>query len=390
MEPRRIESGSQLTALMIAPDRSLSDEFARSLAVTRGFQILAEVKGYPELQTLQMRLRQLQPEVVLLDLATDLDRACELIRFITATSPAVHVVGLHQKNDSDAVVRSLRHGASEFLYAPFDPAAEQQAVNRIRRLRSPEAAPSRELGKVLLFSSAKPGAGASVLAAQAAFALRRLTGKRVLLADLDLMGGTISFYLGLPPRSSLLEALAAGGGSWTSLVAVSQGLDVLAAPPQPASEPVDPARLHEFLERARQLYDWILLDLPAIFHRLTLLALSEADLAYVVATSDLPSLHLARKAVTLLAELGFGKERYHILINRVHRRSELSEEDVSKIINAPVDGSFPNDMAALECAVTRGEPLEEATELGGAIETFAGRLAGVAAAEKKRAAALEA
>lgn len=383
-DPRSSSTDAPLTALMIAPDRELSAEFARSLSVTRAFQVLAELKGYPEQQVLEMRLRQLQPDVVLMDLGSDLARACDLIRFITAVSPAVHVIGLNKSNDSESIVRSLRHGASEFLYAPFDPAVEEQAVSRIRRLLGPQSPAPRELGKVVLFTSAKPGAGASTLASQAAFALRRLTGKRVLLTDLDLMGGTISFYLKLAPQGSLLDALADGAGNWTSLVVASQGLHVLPAPEQPGGEVLDPAHLHEFLERARQLYDWVLLDLPAIFHRLSLLALSESDHAFVVSTGELPSLHLARKAVNLLIQLGFGRERFQVLINRVDRRYGLRQSDVSTIINSPVDGSFPNDFFPLDRAVTLGEPLEEDSELGRSIEGFAARLAGVTAGEKKR------
>ena len=60
---------------MIAPDRELARQFEESAMATRGFQILADLKSYPSQQTLDIRLRQLQPEVVLLDLATDLEQA---------------------------------------------------------------------------------------------------------------------------------------------------------------------------------------------------------------------------------------------------------------------------------------------------------------------------
>ncbi|MGC9970373.1 MAG: P-loop NTPase [Bryobacteraceae bacterium] len=388
MEPRN-PAAAQLTALMIAPGRELAREFVESAGATRAFQILAELKTYPSQQVLEMRLRQLQPDVVLLDLATDLERACELIHFVTSSNPSIHVVGLHSRNDSEAILRSLRMGASEFLCAPFEAAIQEQALGRIRRLLGPQTEAPRKLGKVLLFSSAKPGSGASTLAAQAALALRRLTGKKVLLADLDLMGGSLAFYLKVTPNGSLLDAVEAegGGAEWPGLVVPSGGVHVLAAPEAPPqADYVDPARLHEFLERARQLYDWVLLDLPAVFHRLTLLALSESDQAFLVATPELASLHLARKAVNLLTHLGFGKERFHVVINRVDKRDGLRQFDVGQIFNCPVHSRFPNDYFALERAVTMGEPLQEDGVLGKAIADFAGRLADPPAAGKRRAA----
>ena len=109
--------------------------------------------------------------MILLDLATDLDVACELIRCVSSLNFQTHVVGLHVRNDSDAVLRSLRMGASEFLYAPFDGDVQNEAATRLRRLLEPSPEERLEPGTVVAFASAKPGSGASTLAAQTAFAL---------------------------------------------------------------------------------------------------------------------------------------------------------------------------------------------------------------------------
>jgi pilus assembly protein CpaE len=225
-----------------------------------------------------------------------------------------------------------------------------------------------------------------------ALALRRLTDKRILVVDLDLVGGSLGFYLRLGAGGSVLDALEQGpgpaSGGWRSLVAHVHGLDVLAAPEVPSSEAVDPARLHDLLEEARRSFDWIILDLPAIFHRTSLLALSESDDAFLVATSDLPSLHLARKAVSLLTQLGFPKERFRMIINRTSRRDGLRGSDMEKIFNAPVHASFPNDGFSLDRVVTMGQPLGSDCDLGWAVEDFARRLAGVPAAATRRSAAV--
>ena len=67
---------------------------------------------------------------------------------------------------------------------------QEAAISRIQKLLQP-AGGERESGKVVVFSSAKPGSGASTLAMQTAYALRRASGKRVLLADFDLMAGSL-------------------------------------------------------------------------------------------------------------------------------------------------------------------------------------------------------
>ena len=135
MEPRTPQT--ELTSLVISPNRDLAQMFAATLPTTRAFHILAEMKTYPPVQTLDIRLRQLRPDLVFIDLATDLKQAAELIEFIAAVRPPVFVVGLHTHNESDAILRSLRAGATEFLYAPFDLEMQRQALGRIMRLRKP-------------------------------------------------------------------------------------------------------------------------------------------------------------------------------------------------------------------------------------------------------------
>src|SRR6185312_10840187 len=129
----RAQTEADIPALLIAPHRELAQQFIDALTQTRGFQILADLKSYPPQQTLEIRARQLKPQVVLLDLATDLSAATELVRFIAGLTPPVQVVGLHTHNDSAAILQSLRAGAIEFLYAPFDPAIQRDALARLRR-----------------------------------------------------------------------------------------------------------------------------------------------------------------------------------------------------------------------------------------------------------------
>lgn len=385
--------GPALTALSIVPDRALGAQLSAAISSTGIFQILSQFSSYPSHQALEIRLRQTKPDVILLDVATDLEVACELIRSVSSLNPHIHIVGLHVRNDSDAVLKSLRMGASEFLYAPFDARIQNEAATRLRRLLEPSPAENIKPGTVIAFASAKAGSGASTLAAQTAFAIRRATGKRVLLADFDLMGGMIGFYLKLTNTKSLLDALAAAeqlnDGVWPEFVALAEGLDVLPAPETPYAGRVDGARLHAVLEHARMNYDWVVIDLPLVFQRLSLMTISESDRAYLVTTSELPSLHLARKAVTLLEQLGFPNERFQIMINRINKRDEIAGSDIERLFNCSVDARIPNDYFSLHRAVTLGQPVEAHCELGKAIEHLAIRVSGSGSAERKGAAISE-
>ena len=152
----------------------------------------------------------------------------------------------------------------------------------------------------MAFTSAKPGSGASTIAAQLAAALWR-GGKKVLATDLDPMAATLTFDLDHGNRSP-----AACSELWTRIMADSDGVDLLPADDATGCATSPPA-LREFVERARETYDWVLLHLPAVFHRSALVALPEADRLFLVTTAELPNLHLARKAVNLLGDSALGE-----------------------------------------------------------------------------------
>jgi len=379
---------STLTALLISPNREMAEQFSRFASKTRAFQVVADLREYPQTQTLDIRVRQLRPDVVLVDLASDLETACELIRTLVALTPPVHAVGLHIQNDSNAVLRSLRVGASEFLYAPFDAPSQEEAVTRIQRLVQPDQGAEREQGKVIVFTSTKPGSGASTLATQTAFALGRRTRARVLLIDLDLFGGAIGFHLGLDYSYSVLDVIQHSDrldpNAWSNAVVSAGPIDVLPAPDSPYTDPVEPARLHDVLHNARLLYDWVVVDTPAVFHRISLLAVSECDKAFLISTPELASLHLARKGVKLLNQLGFDSTRYQVLINRVDRKSDFNGSDIGKLLECQVDASMPNDFFSLQRVVTSGEPLAGDSDLGRAIEGLANKLSGAAPEESTK------
>jgi pilus assembly protein CpaE len=97
-------------------------------------------------------------------------------------------------------------------------------------------------------------------------------------------------------------------------------------------------------------------------------------------------LHLARKAVNLLDHLGFPKERFQIVMNRIDRRDEIAGSDIERLFNCAIHARIPNDYFSLHRAVTLGQPVDGHSELGKAVENLASRLSGGGAQDRKRAA----
>jgi pilus assembly protein CpaE len=389
MASRGLNREAALSTLLICPDKDLGAQVSKALGEPRVFELLSDLRSYPQTSTLEIRLRQIQPEVVIVDLASDLNAALEVVRIISGCQPPIQVVGIHHLNDATILLQSLRAGACDFLCSPFAAEAQREAAARIHRLRQPEGGEHQDHGKVIVFTSTKPGSGASTLATQAAFALRRATGQKILLADFDIMAGSIAFNLKLNPTYSLLDAVerseSLDPATWASLTVNANGIDVLAAPESAQSEQLETSRIHDVIECARALYDWVVIDLPTVFHPLSLFVLSEADRSFLVSTCELPSLHLGRRAVGLLSQLGFEQQRCQMLVNRFGKRDNITIVDMEKIFGCPVAATFPNDYYALHKVVTRAEPLPADCELGKAISRISGMVAGLSQRDSKAA-----
>lgn len=370
---------SQLTALLIAPNRDLAQAFVRAQTSVGAFHILSELKSFLTDDALGLRLRQLQPDVVILDLSSGLEQALDTLRAIQSYPEKTHVVGIHTCNDSDALLRSFRAGAAEFLYSPFDPDTIQSSHSRIQKLISPDLSFSdAEFAFVIGFTSPKPGSGASTLAAQTAFSLRRTGKGKILLIDLDLMGGTAGFYFKIQSHGSIVTLLEQNSyldaSIWNTAVEGSSGIDVMPSPDEPSAIQLDQSKLHDILEFARRRYDWIILDMPSVFDKTTLLGMPEADMTLLVSTSELPSLHLTRKAIGMVRQLGFDQNRYKVVVNRLDKRDGISAGDMEKMFSAPLFATVPNDYFSLHRVVTLGEPLGKDTDLGKAIDSFSAKL----------------
>lgn len=383
-----IKQAPELTALLICPNRALAQQFTTSLGDSKTFNVLADVKSYPTPQALDMRVRQLRPDLILLDLSSNLEAALALMPYITSFRPTVHIIGLHSNSDAEVIMKSLRSGATEFMCAPFDAATQNTVIARVLRLRENEERTQPERGKLVAFVGAKSGYGATTLSYNTAYALRRDGSKKILLADFDLLGGTISFALKLNHSYSLLDAIRHSdqldNSLWSALIANVGGLEVMPAPDKPETMSFEGHRVHELLEYARLIYDAVVVDLPAAYERISLATLGDADEIFIVCTPELPSLHMTRKCIVFLDQMGFNRDRFRVLVNRSSRRDELSREDMEKVFNFPVHYTFPDDYNTVHRALTAGKPAPPNCELGKHLRRFTDGIAGAGQTAEKR------
>jgi len=91
--------------------------------------------------------------------------------------------------------------------------------------------------------------------------------------------------------------------------------------------------------------------------------LRESGRIFLVATPEVPALHLGAEKLRFLRGLDLAG-RVEILLNRSHARSLLSHQQIEDMLGAAIRTSIPNDYAAVHQAIMAGRPLSAETKLG--------------------------
>ena len=266
------------------------------------------------------------PGVLLLEIDVDdvQDMAALGQLSIEASRAHVPIVATARDLSPAAVRQLLREGVADFIPQPIDRAevldvlrsAEHKA--RRRRQRSPAQ------GRVLTFSRATGGAGATTLAVNVAHALARSQRQaKVCLIDLDLQFGAVALQLDLVPTAGLFD-IAQARQSFdpslflSSLVEHRSGLRVLPSPSAPISiEALRPAVVNALLELARVEFDYVIVDLPCALTNWTETVLSHSDLMYLVAQPTLPAVWQLRRLLDAIETFGLEDLNVQLALNRL-------------------------------------------------------------------------
>jgi pilus assembly protein CpaE len=244
-------------------------------------------------------------------------------------------------------------------------------------------------GRLLVFLSAKGGAGSTTLATNFAVALAQKTDESTLLIDLDLPLGDAALSLGIVGENSTIDALEAGaqldGESLKQLlVRHSAGVNVLPAPGRFLPCRVTGEGIDRLIAVARQSFDNVVVDAGS---RLDLSASSlfhEADIVYLVTQAGVPEL---RNANRLIADYFSGAgARLQIVLNRFGPRAPgISEEHVTRALTRPPDWKVPNDYIAVREMQISAMPLVFApSAIAATIRAMASAAIGAGMVETKK------
>lgn len=155
------------------------------------------------------------PALILLDIMLpklDGYQVAARIRAEEGSVAHVPIIMLTAEREVEQKVKGLRAGADDYLIKPFHPA---ELLARIKSLLARFAPRDLlvgrpPLGRVLAFYGAKGGVGTTTIAINAAIALQRELGRKVVLVDANLQFGDHRVFLDLGlDRKSIIDIVTA-------------------------------------------------------------------------------------------------------------------------------------------------------------------------------------
>lgn len=274
------------------------------------------------------------------------------------------------RDPSVADVRMLmREGADDVVALPLLHQDLRPTLEHVRGLIATESTPSAEHGRLLSFIKAGGGAGATVIATQAAALLARSqadAGREVCLMDLDMQFGNAATYLGTDTDPSIRDLLEAGARVDGALLrsAVSRhasGLGVIAAPSDIVPlESVDTDLVCDLVDLATREFSTVFLDLPSNWTNWSVSLLARSDIIFLVTGLTVPALRQAARLIDMLEAQGLGGN-LRIIANRYEKSmfKPIDVNDAERALRRRIDHLIANEYAIVSAAVDQGMLLSD-------------------------------
>ena len=374
--------------LIICPGRGLFHGLTSILAEVTPGSSFVDLKAYPVRRALTDAVNAERPNLCFLDVGSSWESAVAVINELNSVNSAMPVVAIDKSNDPDVILRSLRQGASEFLFQPFALEQVGAALDRLKRIKRETNSPSRELGKVFCVMPGKGACGSTTLGCNIAFQLQRLNPKRkVLLADLDPTTGTLSFLLKLKSTYSFMDALAHASQMdedlWKALVINQHGVDVILSP-EGQVENIPTHEAAAMIEYSRENYGAVILDMGGAYGDWALEMARLCDDLILVTTNELPALHSTQRAIAHLERNEIERSKIKLVVNRFNPDLGLDREAIEMALNLEVFQVLPSDSDSIQKALLEGKAVASSTTLGKNFASMADRLGGRPAETKTK------
>ncbi len=306
---------------------------------------------------------QVRPTILVLELAVPVDDTLGAVAQYKLDHPDVAIFLSSELLDPDTLLRAMRAGVSEVLRRPLDRGAIGQAVERVAAM-SARAKGGGIARHVFTVFASKGGQGVSTIASNVALSIRHAARREVALVDFDYQSGDVAFMLGLNPKRSLGDVIAAPRIEATTLQDAlakhESGVFVLAQPEH--LDRVDGLTANQVggvLEILGSTFDVVVVDAPHVINEITLEVFDRSSTILLTIEPSVSSVRAARRSLEIFHKLNYLTipDRVRLVLNRRTEQESITPAQLEDTLGLPVFASVANDYAVVNQAINMGKPL---------------------------------
>lgn len=304
---------------------------------------------------------QTQPDIALVHMDSDAQKALGLVAQITQEQPACAVFVISSSQEGSLILQAMRNGAKEFLHFPL---RLDDFMAALDRLHSSTGKKDKTRGsKVISVCGASGGVGCTSLAINLGCILAMNKANSVAIIDLDMALGDSDVWLDIIPDYTIqdvAENISRLDYSLLkrSLAQHSSGAFLLPRPIHMEEQaPINAEQLQRVIALLRATFSHLIIDLSKGFTRLDLAAIQVSDVALLVTQLDLPCLRNVVRLLQFLDEREMSSN-LKVVVNRVGLQdTQISLSKALETIGREVFWQLPNDYAAVVESRNNGVPL---------------------------------
>ncbi|MDP5291070.1 cellulose synthase operon protein YhjQ/BcsQ [Oceanimonas sp. CHS3-5] len=276
--------------------------------------------------------------------------------------------------NTSLVRRAMRMGAADFLPLDSDPVELWSSLVRI----SAQVSASISLAPVTVVVNGKGGSGASFVCANLGHAFQN-DDEKVLLLDASRHYGSLADYLNIRDKQGGLNDALQRAGEMDAMALAGMvskardGMDVMPASVLPLHDEntVSARQCAQLLHLMRGQYQRVVVDMSRGPEAWNLPLLENAEQVVVVMQQSLSAL---RETIFLLRqlrhELGIGKDRILLLVNRYDKKKDVSLQEIEKATEIKRIATLANDFAMAETCTDLGRLVAEEKRSHKLVEGF--------------------
>lgn len=288
---------------------------------------------------------------------------------ITREYPYKAVILLSDELSKTNLRRAVTSGASDIVSPSSDAKELNEAIYQVHTqnlhkqemlLVSKNARANLE-GKVFTVFSTKGGTGKTFVSTNLAVALKKSTGKKVALFDLDMDYGGDAIALNTPVKYSMANVINEIRNIDEDLIESymlphESGVKILAANPEPGyNEYVNSDHIDLILRTLQSAYDYVVVDMPGRFMETVNPAFTLANTVLLVTNPEILTLKNIKASLLVFKELNYPLSKLRIVLNKSNNNG-ISRKDVESTLGFEVFCEIADDVKGARQSQNEGKP----------------------------------